>query len=221
MGRHPTFRYVLPFGLFFVFLWLSELAPVSSVWEAPLRVLVLGAACVICWPPELSIRPSVPVQSILLGAGVFAMWIAPDLLFKGYRQLAPFNNSLVGYVHSSLAAQSLTSPWVLSWRFTRAVAIVPIVEELFWRAWMMRWLINSSFERIPLGTFRLGSFLIVAALFAAEHGPYWDVGLLTGTIYNWWMVHTKSVADCILMHAVTNACLSAFVICSGQWQYWQ
>ncbi len=47
-----------------------------------------------------------------------------------------------------------------------------------------------------------------AILFASEHGPYWDVGLITGVIYNWWMVRTKSVADCILMHAVTNAALS-------------
>jgi uncharacterized protein len=221
LDANPSSRYILPFALFFVFLWLSDLVPLRPAWEAPIRVLCLGTVCFLCWPPALPVKPAAPLQSVLIGAAVFALWIAPDLIIKNYRQLAPFNNGLVGHIHSSLSAQSVAIPWILAWRSVRAVVIVPIVEELFWRAWMMRWLIDSSFERIPLGTFQLSSFLIVAVLFAAEHGPYWDVGLVTGLIYNWWMVHTKSVSDCILMHAVTNACLSAYVIWGGHWEYWQ
>jgi CAAX protease family protein len=98
---------------------------------------------------------------------------------------------------------------------------VPIVEELFWRAWFMRWLINISFTRVPLGTYTAFSFWTTALLFASEHGPYWDVGLLTGIVYNFWMIRTKSVGDCVLMHAVTNALLSGYVLTTGQWQYWQ
>ena len=103
----------------------------------------------------------------------------------------------------------------------RAVLIVPIVEELFWRAWLMRWLVNPDFKKVALGTFTPLAFWVTAALFASEHGSYWDVGLLTGIIYNLWMIRTKSVADCILMHAVTNGALSAYVIITAQWQYWQ
>jgi hypothetical protein len=58
-------------------------------------------------------------------------------------------------------------------------------------------------------------------LFASEHGPYWDVGLIAGILYNLWMIRTRSIADCILAHAVTNAALSLYVIATGQWQYWQ
>ena len=85
----------------------------------------------------------------------------------------------------------------------------------------MRWLQNPDFRRAPLGSYTPFSFWITALLFASEHGPYWDVGLLTGIIYNLWMIRTKSVASCILMHAVTNGMLSAFVIGTSQWQYWQ
>lgn len=84
----------------------------------------------------------------------------------------------------------------------------------------MRWLIDVKFERIPLGTFAPFAFWVTALLFASEHGPYWDVGLVTGVIYNAWMVRSKSVADCILMHAVTNGLLCAYVITTAQWQYW-
>ena len=73
---------------------------------------------------------------------------------------------------------------------------------------------------MPLGAYSAGAFWIVALLFASEHGPYWDVGLITGLIYNWWMVRTRNLWDCILAHAVTNACLAAFVIYVNQWQYW-
>ena len=79
---------------------------------------------------------------------------------------------------------------------------------------------GTYFQRVPLGTFQSRAFWITAVLFALEHGPYWDVGLATGAIYNWWMVRTRSVEDCIWAHAVTNGCLSAFVVSQGRWEYW-
>jgi hypothetical protein len=57
-------------------------------------------------------------------------------------------------------------------------------------------------------------------LFASEHGSYWEVGLAAGIVYNWWMLRTRSLADCMLAHAVTNGALSAFVIATGAWRYW-
>jgi hypothetical protein len=97
---------------------------------------------------------------------------------------------------------------------------VPIVEELFWRGWLMRWLIRSDFESVPLGSYTPMSFWVSAVLFAAEHGAYWDVGLLAGIAYNLWIMKTRRLGDCILAHAVTNASLSAYVIWTGQWRYW-
>ena len=152
---------------------------------------------------------------------MFVIWIGPELLVPSYRSLPLFSNSLLGHVHSSLPETALRSGWVLSWRTARAVVIVPIVEELFWRGWLMRWLINNDFERVPLGSYSPLAFWSSAALFASEHGPYWDVGLITGVVFNMWMIRTRSLADCVLMHAVTNGLLSAYVIAAGQWQYWQ
>lgn len=181
----------------------------------------MAVICYVCWPRELPLRPAKPVASIAVGAIVFLLWIAPDLLFPGYRQSVFFSNSVLGHLHSSLHPSELQSTWVLTWRTIRAVIIVPIVEELFWRAWVMRWIISTDFEKVPLGTYAPLAFWITAILFASEHGPYWDVGLLTGIIYNLWMIRTKSVADCIVMHAVTNGILSGYVIATAQWQYWQ
>jgi hypothetical protein len=98
--------------------------------------------------------------------------------------------------------------------------LVPIIEELFWRGWLMRWLIDADFRKVPLGSYSGRAFWITALLFASEHGPYWEVGLLAGIAYNWWILRTRTLGDCIIAHAVTNAALSAYVIAAGKWQYW-
>lgn len=217
----PSVRYIAPFVLFFIVVALVPALPLPLDWQAPLCVLLLAAVCVVCWPKSISIRPANALASVAVGALVFFLWIAPDILIPGYRATAPFSNAVVGHTHSSLPPAALRSDWILFWRTARAALVVPVVEELFWRAWMMRWLVNVDFWKVPLGTFTPVSFLVTAVLFASEHGPYWDVGLLTGCVYNWWMIRTKSVANCVLMHAVTNGLLSAYVIWWGQWQYWQ
>ena len=158
--------------------------------------------------------------SVLVGVAIFVLWIAPDLIFPQYRSFFLFNNSVVGTARSSLSEAARHDVPVLFLRTLRAVAIVPIVEELFWRGWLLRWVIDNDFERVPLGTYSALSFWAVALLFASEHGPYWDVGLMAGIVFNWWMIRTKSLGDLILAHAVANACLSGYVIAAGKWEYW-
>lgn len=219
--ERSSLRYVAPFAAFLIWLGAGSFVSLDTVWGAPVRVCVLALICAVCWPRGLSLRPAAPAASIVVGALVFVLWIAPDLVVPGYRQGLLFSNDLLGHLHSSLGPGALRNPWILAWRTARAVVVVPVVEELFWRAWLMRWLIDKHFWRVPLGTYAPLAFWLTALLFASEHGPYWDVGLLTGIVYNCWMIRTKSVADCILMHAVTNAMLSAYVLKTGQWQYWQ
>jgi CAAX protease family protein len=220
LDEYPSARYVAPFLAFIAFLAISPKLGLDARWDAPLRVIVMAVVCYVCWPRELSLRPVKPLWSIGVGCIVFLLWIAPDVLIPGYRSNFLFSNN-AWHVQASLRPSELQSTWVLFWRTARAVIIVPIVEELFWRAWLMRWVINPDFEKVPLGAYSALAFWITALLFASEHGPYWDVGLITGIIYNAWMIRTKSVADCILMHAVTNGILSGYVIATAQWQYWQ
>ena len=130
------------------------------------------------------------------------------------------NNSITGHASATIDAAARSDVWTLCFRSIRAIVLVPIIEELFWRAWMLRWAANSDFESMPLGSYTTQSFWIVALLFAAEHGPYWDVGLVCGVVFNWWMGKTKSLGDLILTHAVANAALSAYVLATGKWEYW-
>lgn len=184
------------------------------------RLIVLTAVLVFFARPALDLRVTSLFASIGIGIAVFAIWIAPDLLSPAYRHSWLFENAITGTARSSLSDASRTKVAVLVMRSLRAIAIVPIVEELFWRAWLMRWLIAPDFQKVPLGAYAAMSFWGVAVLFASEHGAYWDVGLAAGIVYNWWMLRTKSVGDLILAHAVTNGCLCAYVIATGKWEYW-
>ena len=218
--RYPSFAYVAPFVLLLLLVYGAAHTQWNPVWQAPVSALLLGAVVWICWPRDLELRLTDVSGSALLGVAVFLLWIAPETIFSGYRNLPLFHNSIIGHVQSTLSPHAIRSPWVLFWRSLRSVLLIPVIEELFWRAWLMRWLISSDFRSVPLGRYAFAAFWTVALLFGFEHGPYWDVGLAAGIVYNWWMVRTKSLADCIWMHAVTNACLSVYVIATGAWTYW-
>jgi hypothetical protein len=194
--------------------------PLSPLAEQALWILVMTAILAWVARPVLDFRVRRWSGSVLVGVAVFVIWIAPDRIFPGYHSHWLFTNSVTGAVVSSLAESSRGDWAVLTLRTLRAAAFVPIAEELFWRDWLMRWLISQDFEQVPLGTWSVRAFWTVAVLFAVEHGALWDVGLAAGILYNWWMVRTKSLGDVIVAHGVTNACLSAYVIFAGRWEYW-
>ena len=215
-----SLRYVLPFIVFVAFLAGASYLPVPDIWEYPLRVFTMAAILWFYSRSIIDLRVRNWLGTIALGIGVFVIWIAPDVLWPHYRESPIFQNQLTGKIASSVPELLRTSWIVLLFRTIRASLIVPIVEELFWRGWMLRWLINPEFEKVPLGAYTATAFWITTALFASEHGPYWEVGLIAGIAYNWWMIRTKSLGDCILAHAITNALLSGYVMIYSQWQYW-
>jgi CAAX prenyl protease-like protein len=217
-ARYPSWPYVAPFGTFLLLLALGPRLGASSELHYPVRVVVVTAVLLLWSRPLISLRPARPLQSVMLGVLVFAIWIGPDILWPGYRSHWLFQNAFLG-ASSSVTNQARSSLAFVLWRMSGLVLLVPIVEELFWRAWMMRYIMARDFESIPLGTYSALAFWATAVLFASEHGPYWDVGLAAGVAYNWWMVRTRSLGDCILAHAVTNACLGGYVLAAGRWEY--
>ena len=214
-----TIGYIAPFIAFVVSMAIERLIPLPGQWLYPVRFAIVLSLILTFSLPYLTWRPRFPLGSVLIGVAVFVIWVAPDILF-GYRDSWLFNNSITGAAKSSLPPHLKQNIVFMALRSISSLALVPVLEELFWRGWMMRWLIDKDFLKVPLGTYQSSAFWIVALLFASEHGPYWEVGLIAGIIYNWWIIRTRNLADCILAHGVTNAVLSAYVIYTGQWQYW-
>ena len=224
MIRSPSFPYVAPFIAFFGFLALYRVLPLPALLAQAGFVAGMILVIALVARKAADLKHGISIRhwagTVLIGAGVFVLWIAPDLVFPGYRHNVIFENPLTGSSQGDVQAGTSGQAAVLWLRAVRAVAIVPLVEELFWRAWMMRWIIQVDFLALPLGAWSARAFWIVAVLFAAEHGSFWDVGLATGLIYNWWMVRTRSLGDLVLAHAITNLCLSVYVVMTAKWEYW-
>ena len=219
--RYPSLPYVAPFATFMLLLVVGPRLPIPARVEAVLRVALVTAVLLLCSRQVISLQVRHWATSIALGIGVFALWIAPDVLFPDFRSSWLFTNGLTGKVEGTVPEDVRHDTLVLSLRFARAAILVPIVEELFWRGWLPRWIDHmADFRKVPLGQFTTASFLLTALLFASEHGAMWDVGLAAGLLYNFWMRRTRSLGDLILAHAVTNACLSAYVLSRGRWEYW-
>jgi CAAX prenyl protease-like protein len=217
LQRHPAVPYVLPFLIFIALLALQQFVPVP-VW---LRFVLPIAAILSVSRPLLAAGPSRPLQSAAFGVLIFLIWVVPDVIAPSWHHSFLFNNPVMGHPAGNTPPESKGDPLFLLFRILISVIAVPVLEELFWRGWLMRWLIDGNhFERVPLGAYAPVAFWAVALLFASEHGSFWDVGLIAGVGFNWWLVKTRSLWNCIVAHAVTNGLLAAYVVVAGQWQYW-
>jgi hypothetical protein len=216
-----TLAWVGPFAVFMAWLAVDPYVPLANPAKEVVRDLVLVAAIVGFSRHVLRAHWRAPhwVGSVLLGLAVCALWVAPDALVPGWRDHWLLQNSVTGKLRTSIPPAELT-PAMLALRTMRAALLVPVLEELFWRGWLPRWLQDNRFWRVRLGTYTPLAFWGTAALFAAEHGAFWEVGLACGVIYNWWMRRTRSLGDLILVHAVTNLALSLYTIATRSWTFW-
>jgi CAAX prenyl protease-like protein len=200
---------------------LEQALPAGIEILYPIRLAIVTAVLIIFSRSVIDFRIEHAIGSILLGVAVFVIWVGPDVLWPAYRGHWLFTNSIMGEAKRTPPEALKSNLLFIVFRTVGCVLLVPVLEELFWRGWLTRWLIDSEdFRRVPLGAYTATSFWIGSALFASEHGSYWEVGLIAGIVYNWWMCRTKSLGDCILVHAVTNGCLSAYVLKTGEWRYW-
>lgn len=199
---------------------VRDYIPVPHAYVYGLRTVIVAAVLVVTSRKVIQLRPVRAIESVAVGMGVFAVWIMPDILAPGWRAHWLFGNDLFGRAASSVPPPDRHNAVFLVSRVAGSALLVPIVEELFWRSFLLRWLSKHPFWAVPLNRPTLFAFCMSAVLFASEHGPYWEVGLIAGLLYNLWMVRTSSLADCILAHAVTNTCLAAYVLLANQWEFW-
>ena len=148
--------------------------------------------------------------SLVVGGGIFVLWIKMDWLLPGFSPL--------GFDPATLQSPAGRVTFI-AMRLTGAALVVPVMEELFWRSFLLRYLIHTEFTRVRLGTFSWGSFWATSVFFALEH-HYILAGLMAGVILNLLMYFTRSLSQCILAHATANLALGLYVLQTGRWQFW-
>lgn len=106
-------------------------------------------------------------------------------------------------------------------RISVATITVPVVEELFWRGFLLRAMISwADFERVPLGKFTWFSFLGTSLLSTLEHPDNWVVSIFCWFAYNALMYWKKSLWLLIITHGITNLVLYIYVVAYNDWMFW-
>lgn len=186
----------------------------AEYWIYPAQTIFCGALLIWFWRDYSLERPRGTGFAVAVGIAVFLLWISPQQFFGFGTRAEGFNPDL--FVLNPPAYWA-----TVTLRFLRLALVVPFVEEIFWRGFLLRYFIDEDFERIPFGTFSWASFLIVTLIFGFSHSlADWPVAVLTGAIYNAVAYRTRSLPACILTHAITNLLLGLWIMHTKQWGFW-
>jgi CAAX prenyl protease-like protein len=229
----PWWPYVLPMGAFLVLTtaegWLPQAAKAGGgvgphpTWY-PLayaaKAIVVGVllvACRMAWA-DLRPRPGRSGWALAVGVGlaVCVAWVGLERL--PYPKFGDATGGRQAFDPGVLAPATRAA--FLAVRFLGLVLIVPVMEELFWRSFVNRLVIDTDdFGRVPIGKVTLASAAVTAGLFAASH-PEWLPALLTGLAWAWLLHQTRSISACVVSHAVANLALGVYVMATGSWGLW-
>lgn len=191
-------------------IWLRS----PEYWIYPLQTALCAATLIFYWRQYDFGKRGGILLGLAAGVVVLGIWIAPQAVLGAGARVDGFDPSVFSE-GSALYWMTVTA------RFARLVIIVPLVEEIFWRGFLMRYLIKEDFTSLPVGAFQWKSFSAVALCFMLVHGMAdWPAALLCGVIYNFVAVRTGSLGACVLAHAVTNFGLGAYIMTTRQWGFW-
>jgi CAAX prenyl protease-like protein len=221
-SRNALLR-IAPFAAFVLLLGLRTAAPADGAWGFDPRwlhgVAVLVAAGLLAafwreygelarqnWPPgrELALAAAV-------GIAVFIAWTrldAPWMTLGGAdARDVPLDEG--GRVDALLVAV----------RWLGAALVVPPMEELFWRSFLMRWFAHPRFELVDPRHVGPRAVVLATFVFVLAH-TMWLAAAIAGLAYAWLYVRNGTLWSPVVAHAVTNAALGLWVVATGQWQFW-
>ena len=222
-GRNKLLAYVLPMALFVVSLAL--VSPLKKIggpfwlaapeyWLYPLQTFCCAGLLAWFWRQYEFQRLARVFFTVAVAVFVFVLWISPQAFFGFAPRAEGFNPDV-------LAANPAAYWATVLLRFLRLAVVVPLVEEIFWRGFLLRYFINENFDRIPFGAFSWLSFAAVTAGFTFVHSPAdWPAAAVTGALYNFVAYRTKSLSSCVLAHAVTNLLLGVWIMNTKEWGFW-
>lgn len=227
----PEGSRVLPFLVILLFTSLpSGWYPGAEFWNYAIKIGVTAGLLVWLrpWLPEM--KWAVSPEALGVGLAIAGLWIACEVWI-------PTSSQLTGWFESGLSKMpkaKLTDPWdpvaffkeapAVGWglvgiRVLGRSVIIPMVEEVFYRSFVYRMLIDSKFTQVELSTYRPLAFYGTSALFGIAHGDLWIPGILCGMAYQWLVLRRNRLGDAITAHAVTNLVISVWTIQRGEWRF--
>lgn len=189
---------------------------VDQPWLTIVRSVLVALLLAWFWPRyrELGAPGAVPpahwALAIACGLVVFAAWIFLDHDALTLARGAGFRPLLAdGGID-----------WILALpRLAGFALVVPVMEELFWRSFLLRWIDRQDFLAAAPAAVSARAVLTSSALFALEHSQ-WAAGAVAGVVYGLVYMRTGNLWVPIVAHATTNLVLGAWILATRSWQFW-
>lgn len=212
---------IIPFILFMVLLALRGNLPadigIDLRWLYGVSTLLVGGLLLWWWREygELT-RQNWPSAgelglAIVVGLAVFGLWIVLD---------APW--MVLGIPKASFVP--IDADGALQWpliavRWIGATLLVPVMEELFWRSFLMRWVQSPVFESVDPRRVGLKAIVLSTFVFVLAH-TMWLAAAIAGLAYALLYRQTGKLWVAVIAHAVTNGVLGIWVVSGGHWAFW-
>lgn len=223
--RRPWLAYLAPLALFLVLSVFEGLLPKERGVVRPgayavayaIKIVLVSAAAWACRSTWADLRPRPGIGwttvSILVGGIVVLLWIGLD----GKYPALPGQEKRVGFDPGTLSTS-----WRLAFTLVRLyglVIVVPLIEELFWRSFLIRWIARQDFRSVPIGKVTWAGAAVTSVLFAVAH-PEWLPALLTGLLWAGLLWRSRSVATCWISHLTANLLLGIYILSQSAWRFW-
>lgn len=225
IGDHrPDVAFMAPYMAFLLLLAPEGYAPPE--WT-PVFVAMRGIICLyVAWLFRRHL-PQLGAPHFMLAIGVAAFvawgWVAGQYVADhvGLGGRLPGFPGTKEYVdpRATLGTKGLLWSW---WGTRLAVAsiAVPVIEEVFWRGFLLRVFINyAQFERVPLGQFTWTSFLVTSLLSAGQHPDNWAVSIPCWFAFNGLFYYTRSLLCLMICHGATNFFLYILTLRIDDWSF--
>lgn len=211
---------ILPFAAYLSFFLVGDVLARLGVdadslrWLYAVKTVTVVALLAFFWRDYTELKvgmpaPLVVVSAVAAGIVVFFLWINLHAPWMVIGESGGFDPRTGGVIDWPLVAI----------RIAGAALVVPVMEELFWRSFVMRWIDKPDFLLLDPAQAGVRGFVISVVLFGFEHN-LWLAGIVAGVAYSVLFMRHRTLWSPILAHAVTNGMLGAWVVITGAWSYW-
>lgn len=197
----PNIAAILPFIVFMASAFLLQSFTQTPIYHYPLRVIAMAGVLILIWPYLRTLNWQATMVPALGGLVIGVAWLLTS----------PAATEETNEIATMFATMSIGASlgWIIA-RTIGTVILVPIIEEIFFRGYLLRKLDSGAFGM------RLGAILISSAAFAILH-QRWFAALLAGIIFALITLRRGRVSDAILAHAVANGSIAIYAILLQDW----
>lgn len=169
--------------------------------------------------------------AVVFGAAGIGFWLLPTTLYDywhidgepgGWLGMLGFKARLDGFNPNDF---SNPGGWwaAVVFRFLRAVVVVALAEEILWRGFMMRFVLDwgGNYWKQPFGRPSWLSYAVVTGLFVLAHTPDDYAGAFVyGSLTYVFCIWSRNLGACVVMHATANLLMCLYIMAFGKYGLW-